>query len=250
MLFQTEHSMYGEEFELSRGNGIDYPLHLHRSFEYFLQIKGKSQITVDGKTYMLSGGDAVLIFPFQVHSYQIIELGEYEIGFFAPELVAEFRKKADRLIPCDNLFFFNAYCNTEPENIFLKKAHCYRICGEFDRGRAYAPKNDNLSDDIIKSLLLFVESNFRNECSLKSAASAIGYDYAYVSKYFKRKTGIPFKKYVNIMRINQSRQLLRGTSKSVLEIAEECGFSCPRTFGREFIGIVGTTPSEYRKKRG
>ena len=249
MFFETKHSVAGKEFSVSHGEAITYPMHLHRAFEYFLQILGESEITVDGKTYILRSGDGLLIFPFQVHSYKNIKKGRYEIGFFAPETVAKFHKKTDGRIPTDNLFSFSSgICNYNfSGNVFLQKAHCYRICGEFDEGRTYISRSERICDDIIEALLLFIESNFRTECSLRCAASSIGYDYAYISKYFKAKIGIPYKTYVNMLRIRHRRYLLESTSLGILKIAEESGFGNPRTFNREFIGMVGITPTEYRR---
>ena len=249
MFFETKHSMPGKEFSVSHGEAITYPMHLHRSFEYLLQIGGESEITVDGKMYTLRSGVGLLIFPFHVHSYKNLKPGKHEIGFFAPEMVAQFHKKTNGRIPTDNLFSFSSEvsnCNASG-NVFLQKAHCYRICGEFDEGRIYISRSERIGDDIIEALLLFIESNFRTECSLKAAAYSIGYDYAYISKYFKAKIGIPYKAYVNMLRIKHSKYLLESTSLGILKIAEQSGFGNPRTFNREFISITGITPSEYRK---
>ena len=107
-------------------------------------------------------------------------------------------------------------------------------------------KNDN---QILVSLLLFADKNFKSKCLLRDAASTIGYDYAYISKLFKRKAGISFRQYVNNLRIIESKQLLRSDAKSIEEIAEACGFSSLRTFDREFKNQNGISPSEYKKKK-
>lgn len=97
------------------------------------------------------------------------------------------------------------------------------------------------------SLLLFAENNFSGECTLREAAKNAGYDYVYTSKTFKARLGIPFKKYVNMLRIHKATELLHMTKKSMYQIACECGFGCFRSFNREFLNIVGVSPSLYRK---
>ena len=52
---------------------------------------------------------------------------------------------------------------------------------------------------------------------------------------------------VYMLCIRHSRYLLESTSLGILKIAEESGFGNPRTFNREFIGMVGITPTEYRR---
>jgi AraC-like DNA-binding protein len=75
----------------------------------------------------------------------------------------------------------------------------------------------------------------------------VGYDYNYISKVFKKTTGLTFKEYLTDLRISEACQLLLHTEKSAREISEECGFGCQRSFNREFLTALGMTPVEYRK---
>ena len=247
MFFETQHSIKDMEFSMSGGKGITFPKHMHRSFECFLQLEGSTEITVDDVKYTLRTGEAILIFPFQAHSYEKMENGAYEITIFAPEIVPEFHKRTSGLLPKSNRFLSKGADRSCIDNTFLEKAYCYKICGEFERGREYMQVKDKISDDITKRLLIFAEERYKNECSLREAAAYVGYDYAYLSKLFKRQTGIPFKKYVNMIRITKSKRLLASTHESIIEIGAACGFSCQRTFYREFKELVGATPAEYRK---
>jgi YesN/AraC family two-component response regulator len=99
-------------------------------------------------------------------------------------------------------------------------------------------------------LLRYAEQSFRSDCLLRDAAARIGYDYAYVSKFFKRRVGLSFRQYVNLLRINEARRLLKETSDGISEIKDACGFRCLRTFDREFFTVTGKTPSEYRRRHG
>ena len=250
MFFETKHSLIDMEFWIATGVRMNFPKHLHRSYECFHQVKGCTEVTVEDKKYILREGNAVLIFPFQTHSYRTVEDGCYETTIFSPEVVPEFRRRTSGLLPVDNLFPRERCDRSGIDNPFLVKAYCYRICGEFEKVGKYLAVKDNISDDVIKSLLVFAEEHYRSECSLHDAASSIGYDYAYVSKLFKRQTGIAFKKYVNMIRITRSKLLLASSGASITEIAEECGFDCQRTFNREFKELAGVTPNEYRKSSG
>ena len=248
MIFEKKHSLLENEFSVSRGKAITFHPHLHRAFECFLQISGQTVINIDGARYELKAKDAVLIFPFQLHSYEAVEQGEHRIIFFSPEMVSEFSKRTDKHKPDNNLFSFSLQSDPCLDNAYLKKAFCYQLCGEFDRGREYVSSDNELDESIIRSLLLYVEAHYLGECSLKAAASEIGYDYAYISKFFKRKVGLSFKTYVNTMRVGEGKRLLLSSSLGIFEISEACGFTCPRTFNREFLSIVGISPSEYRKR--
>jgi AraC-like DNA-binding protein len=57
---------------------------------------------------------------------------------------------------------------------------------------------------------------------------------------------INFCSYINILRVNEACSLLQQSDKSIIEIAEESGFSSLRTFNRAFLRHVGISPREYR----
>ena len=247
MFFESEHSLSENEFRLWKCNRMSFPIHIHRSFEYFKQIHGSTEIWIDDQKYILKSGEAVLVFPLQPHSYTCIEDGNIQMSIFSPEMVSSFCKKNKSRTPVNNQFTCDLSENLEIDNIYHKKSVAYFICGEFEKDRKYVERSDNLGDNLFVSLLIYADNHFRDRCLLRDAAIAVGYDYAYISKFFKRKVGMSFRQYVNCLRILESKQLFKTTSKSVSEIGEMCGFSSTRAFDREFHDQTGLTPSDYKK---
>ena len=248
MIFESQHSIDEALFAMRYMMNITFPLHLHRSFEYVEQICGSTEITICDQKYLLKPGDAVLIFPLQPHSYGLIENGNMRICIFSPNFVTQFYKSKQNKLPENNKFQSKLPQTIPLDNICHKKALTYFICGEFDKDRKYVDTSAKSEDQILVQLLLFSDKNFRNRCLLRDAAATIGYDYAYISKLFKRKVGISFRQYVNNLRIIESKPLLTAGDKSIEEIAELCGFSSLRAFDREFLNQVGVTPSNYQKQ--
>jgi YesN/AraC family two-component response regulator len=169
------------------------------------------------------------------------------MSIFSPEMVSSFYKRTKSRIPVNNQFICRLPESIEIDNIFHKKSVAYFICGEFEKDREYIERSKDLGDDLFASLLIYADHHFRDPCLLRDAAVYVGYDYAYISKFFKRKVGMSFREYVNCIRILESKQLLENTSKSISEIGELCGFSSTRAFDREFYTQTGMTPSEYKK---
>ena len=71
-----------------------------------------------------------------------------------------------------------------------------------------------------------------------------------MSKYhfchlFKRSTGLSPHQYVKRVRVQRARQLLAEHRLSLVEIANELGFSDQSHFTRTFHTVVGVTPSQY-----
>ncbi len=246
MFFESQHSLIENEFYLKIFLNQSFPVHIHRSFEYFMQMSGSTEITVNNRSYTLSSGDAVLIFPYQKHSYKKIAPGEHTLCIFSPDLVRDFYKNTNR-IPLDNQFTPTNICYTDIKNRFLQRALIYSICGQFEKNREYIELGSSPDNDVFFAILLYINENFRKSCLLKDAAYKIKYDYAYISKLFKRRAGITFNQYVNLLRIRESQHLLLTTQKNIEEIKFECGYTSSRTFNRKFYEITGTTPSNYRK---
>ncbi len=247
MFFELQHSEKQREFAFQISNEINFPLHIHRSFEFFSQIKGKTLVAIDDKEYELTEGESVLIFPFQKHSYKSIIKGEYKIIIFSNDVVTEYSKNKANLLPTNNLFLYSAP-KTIPDNPYLQKALAYNVCGNFDIGRVYKKRDSDSFSQCITKLLIYAEENYKGSCLLETATAEIGYDYAYLSKKFKRTVGIPFRKYINILRIILAKQLLAQETKTVTEIASDCGFNSLRSFNIEFKKIEGITPTEYKRK--
>lgn len=248
MIFESQNSIDDALFVIRYMMNITFPLHLHHSFEYVEQICGSTEITISDQKYLLEPGEAVLIFPLQPHSYTTVAPGHIRICIFSPNFVTSFYKTTQNKLPENNKFQCFLPQTISLDNIFHKKALTYFICGEFDKGRKYIDTSKKNENQILVKILLFSDKNFRSRCLLRDAAASIAYDYAYISKLFKRKVGISFRQYVNNLRIIESKRLLKDGTKSIEEVAECCGFSSLRTFDREFLKQVETTPSNYQKQ--
>ena len=52
--------------------------------------------------------------------------------------------------------------------------------------------------------------------------------------------------FVTRERITRAQQLIRETSRSLIDIALEVGYTSPSHFAQVFGRVVGVTPSEFR----
>ena len=70
---------------------------------------------------------------------------------------------------------------------------------------------------------------------------------AHLARTFKKVTGLTLIEYLNIVRTNEARKLLRGNNYSISEIALAVGYGSITHFERVFKKASGYTPSTYRK---
>ena len=100
---------------------------------------------------------------------------------------------------------------------------------------------------MLYKIFQFVEENFSGECSLEKLSTQIGYDYAYLSRYFKKTTELTFNAYVIQHRLNHACYLMENTDLPIVQCAYESGFKSLRSFNRCFKDNYQITPSQYRK---
>ena len=129
----------------------------------------------------------------------------------------------------------------------LKKGLLYSFCSAFDENAAYQPRKLG-QNGLLSKIFAFVDQNFMSECTLEELSAQLGYDYAYLSRSFKKAAGISYVSYLNIYRLNTACYLLDNTDKSILQCALEVGYSSLRTFNRNFKNHFTISPAEYRKK--
>lgn len=93
----------------------------------------------------------------------------------------------------------------------------------------------------------FIKENYMQKLSLNDVAGHVYLSKAYLSKIFKEETGISLVNYINRLRIDKSKTLLKDHSLSLADIAALVGFDDQSYFSKIFKGITGVSPGKYRK---
>jgi AraC-like DNA-binding protein len=112
---------------------------------------------------------------------------------------------------------------------------------------SYTP-TDTLVDPRLQKVLAWIESRAATpELTQARAAACIGMSPQAFCRFFREKTGRPFNRYVNEVRIARACGELLNHGGSISEIAFSAGFNNLANFNRRFREIVGITPREYRR---
>lgn len=251
MLYEAKNLLTSEGIKIESGENFSFPTHLHGSFEFITVTEGKMTVTVEGRNYTLTAGNGIIVFPDQPHELHTEEHSRHCLCIFSPELVRAYSKYCASRIPDCNLFSVDEFYLKKLQEINEKssiteiKGFLYSVCGAFDATAVYSDRSTE-NAELLQKIFDYVERNYTGKCNLSSLAESTAYNYVYLSRYFKERTGITFTDYVNRYRINQACYLLKNTEKNILSIALECGYDAPRSFNRNFLSIMKITPSEYR----
>ena len=94
----------------------------------------------------------------------------------------------------------------------------------------------------------FVTEHLAEEISVEILAQLVQRSPFHFSRIFKQSTGMSPLRFVTRERVTRAQQLIRETSRSLIEIALDVGYTSPSHFAQVFRRVVGVTPTEYRAK--
>lgn len=105
-------------------------------------------------------------------------------------------------------------------------------------------KKSTNKDDIVD----YINAYFRENITLKMIAEKFYVNPVYLGQVLQKKLKIGFKKYLENLRMEESKKLLKTTDKPIYEIAFEVGYNDPEYFSRVFYKAYGVTPSQYKQQ--
>lgn len=94
--------------------------------------------------------------------------------------------------------------------------------------------------------LSYIHQNFSDsELTLQKIAKETGISPRTISDYIAEKFNCNLKTYINQIRINEAKRLLRKSDLNINQIAYQVGFNSPANFNRVFKKITNMSPTEY-----
>ncbi len=104
-----------------------------------------------------------------------------------------------------------------------------------------------LSEPVRRSLE-YIHRNYRQQITLEQAASYSAASPTHFSRRFNAEMGVNFSAYVNRLRIEKSKELLKETDMSLSEISQSVGFTSQQYFSKVFKAETGMTPGQFRNR--
>jgi len=123
-----------------------------------------------------------------------------------------------------------------------------KIFRYIDLDKKKKPVSKNI--DIVNKAIDYLKHNYNSDVKLEDLAMKSFISKNYFTRLFKDVTGINFSDYVQQLRIDEARNLLKNTDMKVIDIASQVGFKDLKFFYEVFKKITGKTPGDFRKAEG
>lgn len=101
-------------------------------------------------------------------------------------------------------------------------------------------------DSIVHTTKIYIDQNYNTELSLEALASKVHLSASYLSRLFKKEIGQNLSAYIQTVRIEHAKVLLRSTMLKTYEVAEAVGICDPVYFSKTFKKATGVKPKDYR----
>ena len=103
---------------------------------------------------------------------------------------------------------------------------------------------------VIEKAKQYMREHYREEqLNLKQVSEVTGLSSVYFCSLFKEETGHTFVEYLNMVRIEHAKVLLREGKLKIYQIALEVGYSNPSYFYEVFKKLTGKRPREYAESQ-
>ncbi len=262
--------------------------HRHEYVQINYVNKGSGYHTINNKKIPISKGDIFIIPPYIPHTILSNENGSLEIfefefktDFVVPieinledaESYLDYAYLEPFMVIEENVnprFNLNESLQKEVEKIL------YEVLDEYKNkysgyilvaralllkllvivGRAYAGAIKGTETEIvigkfkkiIYSSLDYINENYEKNISLNDVANAANYSRSRFSFLFKAITGQTFIEYLNGVRIEKSKELLKNTDMNITDISFAVGYNTITNFNKNFKFYTGLTPKNYKNK--
>ncbi len=237
--------------------------HFHENVEVYYLRDGIACLHANGHTYRLTAGDLIIIPAFmphkmwyesKTHSRLLINCTSSFIPnsvFAKLSRVLYIGKNSELARYLDRLFQKIKQAVYSPDEYQEDTLHCLTM----DLFLSAVKSNDNfltpyVSNQYVSRAIAYIQNNFRNKLTLAETAAHCTVSPEYLSRIFRKETGMTFKEYLNFCRLKTARSILsKGTTMSVAEVAFSCGFNDSNYFSSLYKQTYHVSPSQTTQSK-
>lgn len=256
------------------------PWHWHSSCEIVTVEQGTIELRTQDQILILQKGDAAFVNKGVLHTYQAVSeeaAVQYANLFHADFLSGTYNSIFDekyfqpilrctalqawRVRPDSKMHLAMISAVLEAQTLVSDEPDGYefdirtQLC-EFWKGlyqetddlRTNAPVRNLADSERIKQMMDYVQEHYNEPLTVDDIAAAAGISARECSRCFHRCIGVSPIEHLTYFRVRAATAMLAETSKSILEISEDCGFSSSSYFSKVFRETTGLTPKAYQKK--
>ncbi len=257
----------------------DFPLHSHGFDELVIILKGTAIHEIDGQNFPVKAGDVFVISRNHEHQYidmhglalanilfdhDALMMDRWDIralpGFHAlfslePAFRAQHKFQSRLQLPASQQEQINQLVRNLTQEAELRNPG-YRVMatGLFMQlavslSRAYSAEPTEESLDLLRigDAIAHIETCYADKITLDELARKSHLSQRHFCRVFQECIGRSPIDHLMHVRCQKAAELLKGTGRTITDIAFDCGFSDSNYFTRCFKKTMAMTPRQYRE---
>lgn len=256
-------------FHLRSESGEKVDFHYHEFCKLLFLVSGQGSYFVDGKRYLLSAGDLVLIGSRSVHKPELAEGSTYEriIIYISPDYLQQMSTQ-----DCDLLSLFSGSHGHVLRLKEQRRKAVFSLVSKLERdlsqeafGRTILSQADllhllvelgrNMEDSAtnlprpsvpenrrVVEIMEYLDRNLAEEIDMDALAERFFISKYYMMRLFQKETGTTIYGYLTQKRLLKARELISSGMRA-MESCYACGFHSYSSFTRAYGKYFGTTPT-------
>ena len=256
-------------FHLKDAKGTQMEYHYHDFCKLVLLVSGQGEYTVEDRHYNLRAGDILLIGNGQIHRPEFAVGLEYEriIFYISTNFLSKqstedcnlesiFDGSYGHILRLEKQKSEKMFALVEQlESEIKKDSFGKSILGNSlllqllarlgryrSKERSHEAEHQQVSDERIKQMLIFMEKHLSEELSVEYLAEQFYISRYHLMRLFKKETGQSLYDYLTERRLFLARELIR-QGVSATESCFRAGFGSYSSFTRAYGKRFGTTPT-------
>lgn len=256
----------------------EFPMHSHGFDELVIILKGTAMHVIDEQDFPVKAGDVFVITQNHKHQYQdmhglalanilfdaeALMIDQWDIralpGFHALfSLEPAFRTQhnfqsrlqlSDPQLNQINEIVHDLTMETEQRNPgyrVMAKGLFMQLAVSLSRAYSSTPTEESLDLLRIGDAIAHIETHYADKISLDELARKSHLSQRHFSRVFQECIGRSAIDHLMHVRCQKAAELLKGTDRTITDIAFDCGFSDSNYFTRCFKKTMKMTPKQYR----
>lgn len=260
---------------------FNYSGESHSGWEFVYVENGKVSVGADNATYILNRGEMVCHKPFEFHTIRPYERqaaviifcfeshNEY-MEYFNNKILSLNQRQKQYLndianmgrtvfLPKEPLEIVRdgqmdiSPDSTELEQQFVKNSIELLIISLLSadatekKSRISLYEHFSQRQTLTENIIKYLNENISKAVNLEEVSKRFSYSLSSIKRIFKEETGSSVISYLNNLRMQKAKELLRDEQLSIGDIALKVGFANTYYFSNAFKKKWGRSPSKFRK---
>lgn len=236
-----------------------FPLHVHEVVELVVVQTESFTMQIDGKAWHLEAGDAAIAFPLVPHSYEedIPRSIRGFVAIFPADTIQEYANVFRTMLPVVpvlrardvdpevHMAIGKLMETSNDEYAPSRLAYLHLLLSSILHKMRFEPAGAFTERGLAYRVVKYVYDHAFERISLSSAAHGLGVSESHLSHLFSQQFHINFRRFVNAIRIDRAKALMRDPHMTLTAVCYSCGYENMRTFRRAFVHETGMLPTTF-----